>query len=314
MEIKAKKQKRSLRDSLRPYGYLSPALISISLLSLLPILYTIYIAFTNYSVKHLDDYTFVGFKNFANILTGPLSKVFLPVFIWTFIYAILSVLGTYFIGLLFAIVLNNPDMKESNVYKAFLVIPWALPATIAILSWKGLLHETYGGINILLQNLGIISDPIPWMSNVFWARFGLIIVNLWLGFPYMMNVCLGALSAIPQTYYEAADIDGANWWTKFTKITLPSIMSSTLPLLISSFAFNFNNFMNAFLITGGGPRVAGGSQFAGSTDILISAAYKLAMNNNLFNIASALSVLIFIVIGTLSLINMKMSGAFKEVD
>lgn len=314
MKSKAKKEKRSLRDTLRPYGYLSPALISISVLSLLPILYTIFIAFTNYSIKHLDDWKFVGFNNFVNIITGPLAKIFLPVFLWTFLYAIISVFGTYIIGLLFAMVLNNPDMKEKNIYKALLVIPWALPATIAIMSWKGLLHETYGGINLLLQNIGLISEPIPWLSNVFWARTGLIMVNFWLGFPYMMNVCLGALSAIPKTYYEAADIDGANVWVKFTKITLPSIMSSTLPLLISSFAFNFNNFMNAFLITGGGPRVPGGSQFAGGTDILISAAYKLAMNYNLFHLASALSVLIFLVIGTISLINMKMSGAFKEVD
>ena len=116
---------------------------------------------------------------------------------------------------------------------------------------QGLLNGSYGAINNLLLNLHLISDPIPWLTDPTWARVALIIVNIWLGFPYMMNVCLGALGAIPDSYYEAADVDGASKWLQFRKITLPSLTQISYPLLISSFAFNFNNFGSAFLITKG---------------------------------------------------------------
>lgn len=306
------KKKANVYDKIRPYVYMSPALITMTLLSFLPIVYTIYIAFTNQNINHLYDYHFVGLQNFRDILTGPFKAIFLPVFSWTLICAVISTLGCYIIGLIFALVLNNPNMKESVIYKGLLIIPWALPATIATLTWQGLLNETYGAINVALQAMHIISKPVQWFSEPLAARSGIIMANLWLGFPYMMNICIGALSAIPDTYYEAADIDGATKWQKFTKITLPSITSTSLPLLISSFAFNFNNFGTAYLIMNGGPAKVG-SQYAGYTDILISSTYKLAMQYNMYNIGSALAILIFILIGTISAINLKMTGAFKEV-
>lgn len=309
----SKKNKKSeMGDKLRPYAYLSPALISIFVLTFLPILYTVYIAFTNYNMNHINDYTLVGFENFKYILTGPFKNIFLPVFGWTLAFAALSTLGTFFIGLLIAMMLNNPNMKEAPIYKAILVLPWALPATIAVLAWVGLYNTSYGGINIILQKLHIISQPIPWLTDATWARIGLLIANFWLGFPYMMNVCLGALSSIPSTYYEAADLDGASEWQKFIKITLPTITTTSLPLLIGTFAFNFNNFGSAYLITGGGPARLD-TQFAGSTDILVSSAYKMSLTFNRYDLGAALSIVIFILIATVSLIQMKMTGAFKEV-
>jgi arabinogalactan oligomer/maltooligosaccharide transport system permease protein len=308
-----RKKKGSILDKIKPYFYLSPALISIILLSLLPILYTIYIAFTNYNINHMENFKIIGFENFKQILTGPLKPIFLPVFLWTIVFAAILTLGNYFIGLFIAMLLNNTNMRERGFYKGLFIIPWALPATIAILSWQGLLNEDYGTINLILRKLNIITTNIPWLTDGNWARVGIILVSLWLGFPYMMNVCLGALSAIPDTYYEAAEIDGANWWQKFTKITLPSLTSSSIPLIISSFSFNFNNFGAAYLITAGGPARLD-TPFAGHTDILASAAFKMVNTLFRYDLGAALSILIFILIGTISFFQMKMSGAFEEVD
>jgi arabinogalactan oligomer/maltooligosaccharide transport system permease protein len=242
-----------------------------------------------------------------------LKPIFLPVFGWTLAFALILTFGNYFIGLFIAMLLNNPHMKEKGFYKGLFIIPWALPATIAILSWQGLLNQDYGQINIILRKLHIINENIPWLTEGVFARIGIIMVSLWLGFPYMMNVCLGALAAIPDTYYEAAEIDGANGWQKFVKITLPSLTSSSIPLLISSFSFNFNNFGAAYLITGGGPAKIE-TTFAGHTDILASAAFKMVNTLFRYDLGAALSVLLFILVGSISFFQMKMSGAFEEVN
>lgn len=307
-----KKQKR-LKDTIKAMPYLLPALISIIIFTIIPIVYTVVIAFTDYTMYSQGNIKFVGFANFIEVLTGPFKEIFLPVFGWNIIFAVVSTAGTFFLGLIVAMAVNNPNIKEKSVYRAILIIPWALPATVAILSWQGLLNGSYGAINNLLLNLHLISNPIPWLTDPTWARVALIIVNIWLGFPYMMNVCLGALGAIPDSYYEAADVDGASKWLQFRKITLPSLAQISYPLLISSFAFNFNNFGSAFLITKGGPpRIA--TQFAGYTDILASVNYKLSTQFGRFEIASAISIIIFLILGTISYYQMKLSGQFEEVE
>ena len=307
-----KKQKR-LKDTIKAMPYLLPAVISIIIFTIFPIVYTVIIAFTDYTMYSQGNIKFVGFANFIEVLTGPFKDVFLPVFGWNIIFAVVSTAGTFFLGLIVAMAVNNPNIKEKSVYRAILIIPWALPATVAILSWQGLLNGSYGAINNLLLNLHLISNPIPWLTDPTWARVALIIVNIWLGFPYMMNVCLGALGAIPDSYYEAADVDGASKWLQFRKITLPSLAQISYPLLISSFAFNFNNFGSAFLITKGGPpRMA--TQFAGYTDILASVNYKLSTQFGRFEIASAISIIIFLILGTISYYQMKLSGQFEEVE
>jgi arabinogalactan oligomer / maltooligosaccharide transport system permease protein len=313
----AKKQKpangKELLGKIRPYVYLSPALISIFAMVFLPIAYTIYIAFTNYNLNHLEDYHLIGFANFVSIFNGPFRSIFFPVFGWTIVFAVIGTFGSFAIGLFVAILLNNPNMKEASFYTGLLILPWALPPTIATLAWVGLLDMNYGGINILLKNLHIIKAGIPWLIEPFWARVGVLIATLWLGFPYMMNVCIGALSSIPNTYYEAADIDGASKFQKFIKITLPSLTSASLPLLITSFAYNFSNLSAAYLITGGLPARAT-SQYAGYTDILASTTYKLSLQYTRYDIGAALSIVVFVIIGTISFINFKLSGAFEEVN
>ncbi len=300
------------KNNVKAYPYLFPALISILLVTVIPIIYTIVISFTNYNMYHLTDFSFVGFANYLEVFSGSIKDVFFPVLGWTLCFAVISTLGCYSLGFLLAILLNNPRMKEAKIYRALLIVPWALPSTIAILAWQGLLNEQYGGINNFLQALGM-TFQIPWLTDPFWARFGIIIVNIWLGFPYMMNVCLGGLQAISPEYYEAARIDGASRFQCFKAITLPVVTKLSVPLLISSFASTFNNFGNIYMITQGGPARID-NQFAGYTDILASTTYKMTTWSNRYDLSATFSVLVFLIIGTLTLINMKMSGAFKEVD
>lgn len=301
---------KSIRDKVRPIPFLAPSLISILILTVVPIIFTVVISFTNYNMYHMENPSMVGWTNYTALLTGSLKPIFLPVFLWTVVFALISTGGAYLIGLILAILLNNPHMKETRIYRAILIIPWALPATIATLSWQGLLNQSYGGINMLLKAIHLPGD-IPWMTDPTWARAGILICSLWLGFPYMMNVCLGALQALSPAYFEAAEIDGASRWQMFRTITLPLITKSSIPLVISSFAFNFNNFGNIYMITAGGPP-SPDTQYAGYTDILASAGYKMTTVSNRYDLAAALSVLVFLVIGILTFINMKASHSFEE--
>lgn len=300
------------KNNAKAYPYLIPALVSIFIVTVLPIVYTVVISFTNYNMFHLESFSFVGLTNYKEVFSGSIKNVFFPVLGWTICFALISTVGSYSMGLLLAILLNNPHMKESKIYRAILIIPWALPSTIAILAWQGLLNEQYGGINNLLHSLGIAAN-IPWLTNPFWARTGIIIVNVWLGYPYMLNVCLGGLQAISQEYYEAARIDGASKFQCFKKITLPMVTKLSIPLVISTFASNFNNFGNIFMITEGGPARVD-NQFAGYTDILASTTYKMTTWSNRYELSATFSVLVFIIVGTFTLANMHFSGAFKEVD
>jgi arabinogalactan oligomer/maltooligosaccharide transport system permease protein len=306
MESVKKKKKTSSAP------FLAPALVSILLFTVVPIVFTVVISFTNYNMYHIDNPRFVGWVNYADLVTGNLKPVFVPVFLWTVVFAVISTGGSYLIGLIFAILLNNPNMKETRIYRAILIMPWALPSTIATLSWQGLLNQNYGGINMLLKALNLPGNT-PWLTDPTWARTGILICSLWLGYPYMMNVCLGALQALSPAYFEAAEIDGASRWQMFRTITLPLITRSSIPLVISSFAFNFNNFGNIYMITAGGPPRPD-TQYAGYTDILASAGYKMTTVSNRYDLAAALSVLVFLVIGILTLINMKASHSFEEVD
>ena len=205
--------------------YLLPAAIAIFIFTVLPILYTIFISFTDYCGDNRlnGNWKFIGIDNFLQIFNGKFSSSLFPVFGWTVIFALLSTGGSFLVGLIAALLLNNENVKERAIYKAILILPWALPVTVAILSWKGLLHGSEGAINNILDSLGIMSDSnrILWLENPFFARMWLILINIWLGFPYMMNICIGSLASIPKDYYEAADVDGAGKFTQFINIKLP---------------------------------------------------------------------------------------------
>ncbi|MEG0134176.1 MAG: sugar ABC transporter permease [Clostridium sp.] len=305
------KKKATGKDNLRALKFTAPTLTSMLILTVFPIVCTIIIAFTNYNIKTINKgFSFVGLKNFKDVLFGPLKEVFIPVFIWTIISATVITLGGFIVGLIYALVLSNKNMKESAIYKGFLVIPWALPAAIVTISFTGLLNSEYGAINSLLMNFNLITEPIMWLTEAGPARLAVLAISIWLGFPYMMNVCIGALAAIPETYYEAASIDGASVFQKFFKITLPSLANTAFPLLIGSWSFNFGSFTAAFLLLGGGP-VRPDSPFAGYTDVLGSAAYKMTTQFGRFDLGAALSIILFIIVGTIAFFQMRASGQFK---
>lgn len=306
-------RRRNKRIQWSAYGYLSPALISICVLSLAPMLYTIWISFTNWNAQHFLNYQFVGLSNYASLLSAnnPLNAVFVPTFIWTVAFAFLTTVINYLAGLFLAVILNNKNIKEASFYRSLLIIPWAVPGLISLLSWQGLLNQNYGQINAALHLVGI--SPVPWLVNPFWARITLLMVNLWASYPYMMTVCTGALQSVPGELYEAAEMDGATWWQRFRFISMPSVWRISLPLLIPAFAFSFNNFNTVYLLTGGGP-ARNSTPFAGYTDILASAAYKMTLTYNRYDYAATLSVILFIMVGVISWLNMHFTGAFKEVD
>jgi arabinogalactan oligomer/maltooligosaccharide transport system permease protein len=250
--------------------------------------------------------TGVGFANFREVLNdSDFRGSFLRVLAWNFAFAVLSVVTTFALGLLFAIVFNEVRMKGRKIYRSLLIIPYALPGFMTALVWQGMFNETYG------INRWTFWD-IPWQSSVFWSMVSLILVNLWLGYPYMFLVSTGALQSIPTELKEAALVDGANGWKAFRKITFPLLLVSVSPLLVLSFAFNFNNFTIVYLVTGGTPRDSGES--AGKTDILLSWVYRVALDTEPKRqaLAAALSVLMFLIVAVLSALGFKYTKTFEE--
>ncbi|MBI1350979.1 MAG: ABC transporter permease subunit [Actinomycetales bacterium] len=251
----------------------------------------------------------IGWTNFASIVTNPdVSGPFVYVFLWTFAYALLTVLLTFTAGLGLAITLNKPGMRGQRIYRALLIVPYAVPAFLSALVFAGLLNDDFGAIN---QTFGI---SIPWLFDPFWAKVSCLMLNFWLGVPYMFLISTGALQAIPSELQEAARIDGARNFQVFRLVNLPLLLVALTPLLVASFAFNFNNFNNIYLLTGGGPAIEG-SPIAGATDILISYTYKIAFaagKGNDYGLASAISIIIFLIVGGISATMFARSKALRE--
>ncbi|MFE7631702.1 ABC transporter permease subunit [Kocuria sp. NPDC057446] len=256
---------------------------------------------------------FVGLDNFAAIFDpAVLGGPFVSVTLWTFAFAILSVALTFFLGLLLAVLFNDEKLRFRNVYRAIIFLPYAFPAFLSILIWAGLLNADFGFVNqVLLGGAGV-----PWLDNPWLAKVSLLLVNLWLGFPYMFLVTTGALQAIPGELYESAEMDGAGPVRQFRAITLPMLMVAVGPLLIASFAMNFNNFNVIYLLTGGGPQDLESTTGVGATDILISFVYKIAFagGTNDYGLASALSILIFIMVAVISALTFRRSKALEEIS
>ncbi|MEO6457128.1 MAG: maltose ABC transporter permease MalF [Chloroflexia bacterium] len=259
--------------------------------------------------------TVVGFENYTRVLTDPnIRTPFFGVFAWTIIFAFMSVMLTFVVGLGLAIVLNDKDLPLRPLFRSLMIIPYTIPFVISTLIWTGLLNPAYGQFNTMLNDL--IGFSPPWFSDGTWAKAGILFVNTWLGFPYMMLLCLGALQAIPTDMYEAANIDGASPWTQFRSLTLPLLLVSIAPLLIGSFAFNFNNFGLIELFNRGGPPIAGVATPAGQTDILISYTYRLAFSGGQgadYGLASAISLFIFLIVAGMTAFNFRFTGQLEEV-
>ncbi|GAA1061605.1 ABC transporter permease subunit [Agromyces bracchium] len=255
----------------------------------------------------------VGFDNFVRAVTdtrlaGPLVYVTL----WTFAFALISVATTFFLGLFLAMVFNDMRMKGRRYYRVAMIIPYAIPSFLSALVWAGMMNESFGFINQVIFG----GASIPWLTDPWMAKLSVLIVNLWLGFPYMFLICTGALQSIPDDVNEASSIDGASAWQTFRHIKLPLLLVSVAPLLIASFAFNFNNFNVIYMLTNGGPRDTGAPIPVGFTDILISMVYKVAFTgqNRDYGLAAAYSIIIFIVVAVISIIAFRRTKSLEEIN
>ncbi len=254
----------------------------------------------------------VGLQNFGRFFTsGALDGPIILVVIWNFIFPLVTVVTTFFLGLFTAMLFV--DLPGNKVIRSLLIIPYTIPSLVTILIWRGMFIEPIGVIYQTMVN--IFGSSPAWFQSPFWAKVGILIVNLWLGYPYFMLVCSGALQGIPQDIYSAAAVDGANAWQKFWWLTMPLLLVAVGPLLVASYVFNFNNFNVIFLYNQGGPPIAGATTPIGHTDIMISYVFKLAFQGARgadFGYAAAISIIIFAVVILITLFQFRYTNMWEE--
>jgi arabinogalactan oligomer/maltooligosaccharide transport system permease protein len=312
-------------DKAFPYIMMAPALILVVFFVLMPIIFGIALAFTNYgfpnNLPQKNLVSWVGFGNISKIVKLPMwNNAFVGIFSWTVIWAVLATFTCFSGGLLVALLLNSKFVKYKKFWRTIFILPYSVPGLISLLVWSNMLNGQFGPINMTLKQFGIIDTyfgvlktNIGWLSDPLTARITVILVNLWLGFPYFMALLTGIMTSISEEMYEAAEIDGATNIQKFRFITLPMVIIATTPLIIMSFSANFNNFGAIYFLTQGGPSgTYNPAVNAGATDILITWIYKLTIDKQMYNIAALMSLIIFIIIGGFSFYNFKNTKAFKD--
>ncbi len=298
----------NLRDHRVAYAYILPAAVGMLVLVLVPFLIGLGLGFFNHCDGHYD---WVGIDNFVDILSGGGTSITDPLNFWftlgvTLMWTSINVFLHVSIGLALALLLKDPLLRGKGIYRVLLIIPWAVPNYITALMWKGMFHQQFGAVNQLLGVFGI--QGVSWFSH-FWSAFTAnVVTNTWLGFPFMMVVSLGALQSIPGDLYEAAEVDGASKWTQFSRITLPLLKPALLPAVILGSIWTFNQFNIIYLVSGGEP--------AGSTDILITEAYRWAfIRHERYGLAAAYATLIFLILLGYTLITNRVSkGAEGAMD
>ncbi|MDD3171006.1 MAG: sugar ABC transporter permease [Bacilli bacterium] len=339
---------KKMYESSFEYILLLPAIFTITFISIMPIVFSFLVAFTSYSGQASDVglFDWVGFENFTKIFVFggdiPFGQTFWKVFLWTIIWAIFSTATVFFGGFFQAVIINSERVPLKKFWRTFLILPWAIPAIITQMVFANIFNEN-GVVNAFLENIGLYDvfknwgilgvqfselttgiqrafylgyDNIQWFTNSFnpwFVRITLIVVNIWLGFPYYMALMTGIMVGIDKSLYEAAEIDGAGKQQKFKYITFPLVMYSTAPLLVMSFSGNFNNFGMIYFVTQGGAGAGDiSSAYAGDTDILISWMFSLTVKYKNYNMASVFAILIFFIIGSLAAWNYSRTKAFKE--
>ncbi|MDE0067534.1 MAG: ABC transporter permease subunit [Acidimicrobiaceae bacterium] len=257
----------------------------------------------------------IGFDNYIDLAQEErIRSPFLRVLIWNIAFAVGSVLLTFAVGLGLAMLMQREEMRFRGFYRSIFIIPYAVPGFLSILVWRGLLSTEFGKVNELLNAFGL--PDVAWLSGNYQAMAAVLLVNTWLGFPYMFLISSGALTSIPTELIEAARVDGAGPFRRFREVVLPLLLVSTAPLLIGAFAFNFNNFLLIFLLTGGGPPLAGYDVPVGSTDLLISFTFGLAQSSGRgqqFGLASAIIVVIFLVLAITSALSFRLTKKLEEI-
>ena len=309
---------QSLRELNRKhFAYLVLAIpgVAVLFLTILPIIFSILLAFTNYADPILPPANlvdWVGFDNFFKMVNLKVwSSTFGGVLAWTLIWALIATFTTYVGGVLVAVLIQQPGIRFKKLWRTVLIVPFAIPSMISLLVMRNMFNNQFGPVNGYLRALGL--DGIPWLTDPFWAKVTVIIANMWLGIPVTMILAIGVLTTIPKDMYEAADVDGAGAVQKFRMITLPMVLFATAPVLIMQFAGNINNFNVIYLLTGGEP-VNANYQYAGHTDLLVTWLYKLALNQSQYSFASVIGIVIFLMVASFSIWSYRRTRSYKEED
>ncbi|WP_460496926.1 carbohydrate ABC transporter permease, partial [Glycomyces tarimensis] len=310
---------RRLWEGAFAYIALSPGLVLIVFMSVLPVLFGILVAFTDYNRDNLPPknlVNWVGLDNFATVFAvSSWSTTFLGVLAWTFVWAVLATVTTYAAGLLQAVLLASRKVRFPRVWRSVFLLPWAVPAIVSALVFRSMFNGQFGPVSQWLVDLGLTDERVYWFtdpSHPNLARAVALLVNLWLGFPFFMALVGGVLANIPDSYYEAARIDGAGPVHQFRYITLPIVQRTVTPLLVLAFVHNFNNFGVIYFLTEGGPDNVD-YRFAGSTDLLVTWLFKLTLDNRLYNIGAVMSLIVFVIVGAFSVLNLNRSKAIREL-
>ncbi len=298
-------------------------LLGLVIFTIFPIVFMVFIAFTNYDMEHMPPahlFSWVGFENFRAVFGGSLSGgtqfgvVFGKILLWTVIWAFFATFSNYLLGMVVAIMINKKGIKLKKLWRTVLIMTVAVPQFVSLLLMSQMLGD-YGIVNSLLQKWGLTSAPIHFLTDSMGAKVTIIVVNMWIGIPYTMLMVSGILMNIPADLYESARIDGASAIRQYFKITLPYVLHVTTPYLISNFVGNLNNFGVIYLLTGGAPvMTAVGTGGAGETDLLITWLYKLIMDKKLYGVASVISILMFLITGIISLVTYNRSASVKNEE
>ncbi|MFB5661499.1 ABC transporter permease subunit [Alteribacillus sp. HJP-4] len=300
-------------DAAFPYLLVTPGLILLIFVVVFPLLFMVLLAFTNYNRYNAPPgnlLDWVGFQNFFEIVNVPIwRETFISVFSWTLTWTFGATTLQIALALLLAVIVNDKRIKFKRLIRTVFILPWAVPGFVTIMIFSALFNDNFGAINrdIIVPLFG---SGIPWLTDPFWAKTAIIMIQVWLGFPFVYALFTGVLQSISSEWYEAADVDGGSKFQKFWYITLPHILFATAPLLIMQYSFNFNNFNIIYLFNEGGPAVRG--QEAGGTDILISWVYSLTFENSMYSLAAVVSIIMGLMVAIFAFFQFRRSRAFKE--
>ena len=266
-----------------------------------PFLYNVVISFSNMNLRHIKDWTIIGPQQYWKVFLEPTEPNFYLIFLKTVVWTAVNVVFHVGVGVFLALLLNQKDIHAKPVFRTLLILPWAVPQYIVALTWRGMFNYEYGSINLILSKYMNLA-PVEWLKSPTEAFLACILTNIWLGFPFMMVVALGALQSIPHELYEAADIDGASWWHKLRQITVPLIRPVMVPAITLGTVWTFNSLNIVWLVSNGG-------EPSDQTHILVSFVYKAAFNLYRYGYAAALSMVIFLLLLAFSLYFMRRSRA-----
>lgn len=294
---------------------LSLPILGILAFTILPLIFMTSMAFTNYSAldNKLVLFDWVGLANFKRIFNmgGSLGKTFWSVLGWTLSWAVIVTIANYILGMLLSLLINWKEIRAKKFWRFCFVLTVAVPHFVTLLIIRQMLQPN-GVVNVMLQNAGWITAPLPFFSDTTWARVSVILINIWVSVPYVLLQITGVLQNIPAELYESARVDGASPFTTFVKITLPYMLFVTTPYLITTFTGNINNFNVIFLTTKGMPRAV--ESTAGSTDLLITWLYKLTIDNQYYDIGAVIGILTFVSLSIVSLVTFHYSGSNKNEE